>query len=78
MTEHLVNEEERVTSHNEECLKDSVVILKQHKDYVQLKVASPKLESLCSCVCGFCYSQRSHLILLFKQQKLKSGIVASV
>lgn len=41
MTEHLVNEEERVTAHNEECLKDSAVILKQCKDYVQLKTKEP-------------------------------------
>lgn len=78
MTEHLGNEEEQVTTCNEECLKDTEEILKHYKDYVQVKVAPPKPRGLFNCIRGFCYSPCGHLVLLFKQQKWKSGVEGSV
>lgn len=79
MTESLVNEEEQVMTWNEECLKGTEVVLQQCRDYVQVKVASPKQKGLWNCLvyvasvtlCG-------HLILLLKQQKPKPGVARSV
>lgn len=47
MTKHLVNKEEQANTFNKNCLRDTKLILKQHRACEKLRFAYLKLNSNC-------------------------------